>query len=76
MNLKRSAKRSKRRSSLPPTKQELWDARETTWAAFDQAADDFIADQNAQTRLALVITFRAFTAADRAWQQWVFDNTP
>jgi hypothetical protein len=54
----------------------LWNARETAWAAFDQAAADYIANQNAQTELEVVITDRALTAADRAWQQWVFDNTP
>lgn len=78
MSLKRSAKpsRKRRKASAPPTKQELWDARETAWAAFDQAADNYIANQNAQNALALAIALRAHNAADRAWQQWVFDNTP
>lgn len=76
MSLKRSAKPKRRNKIPPPTKQELWNARETAWAAFDQAAADYIANQNAQTELEVVITDRALTAADRAWQQWVFDNTP
>lgn len=76
MNSKRSAKPRKPSSALPPTKQELYDEVQRTWRAYDQAAADYIASQTARRQLAVVITHRAYTAAEMAWNQWVFDNTP
>lgn len=88
MNSKQSVKSRRRSKSNSPrynrpplkispmTKQELFDALVTARNAFDAAADLYIESQTPQNQLALTIALRNLSVRERAWQQWVYDNTP